>query len=786
MNTEIDFLKKALGYAQTRDFKSAVTSLTGVADDNNEAFDEILGVLVKLFSGTAIDAEKIPELLQEVHNIYEQNKDNIKGLKEKANAFLAKFGKSEAVPVYAQELGDISALNDAQLKKLIDDLKKQQQELLKGGHAVDQEIGGKLEHLLEEQNKRLGYKTKADVKEKEAEPVDSHATDESETSSWFVTPSDEELEHKANVNVACGSPTITVLRERYKIEYKLGQIMDVNKHRGEVLSGDDDYEIKREKTRQRDFVSNYMDPSLVTDQDMCAYEIASEIVKGDYPKPACIVLDNDTFFYKFKSGYLRDELEVNTGKHHFSIEGSIPGRIAIAINRKELQSGRQIHDSYDILEFQNGVPAFYFYSSSGISSLSSRMIKGMAAILKKIPTDLTMPSPAVIEDEMSSEELDNFIHAHKGTVAKINEPQSNVTNVMSKVQVENKQMVESEPAAEDNTVAMAKAENVASSKVEDVKEPADQNDNVESEEGASDSQAMSSEMVTAHKGKLAGINAQQSSAPSEGGKSHAESEPSAEDNTVALAKTENVVSSEVEDVKKPADQNANVESSEGISADDKKINEESSAENQSDIENAADSQATSSEMVSEQASNTEDEIESPTATENPNEEQSDEHDASVPENITDIPNSENDDVLNDTQTEPQVNNVPDTEEEVLPNASKVSEEENTAHDNEPEPDYKAPSNVAANQEPASKAPIETDHQLPYSEEALGALLERLKTVEEIAVNSLEKIESIDTRVRKLEAGGAVKKDVMPEDEKALLRKRAEAIKKSLEEGGNAE
>lgn len=760
MNTEIDFLKKALGYAQTHDFKNAVTSLIGVGDDNSEAFDEILGVLVKLFSGPVVDAEKMPELLQEVHNIYEQNKDNIKELKEKANAFLAKFGKSEAIPAYAQELGDISALSDAQLKKLIDDLKKQQQDLLKGGHAVDQAIGGKLQHLLEEQNKRLGYKTKTDVKEKDVEVADSHANNASEASSWFVTPSDEELEHKANVSVACGSPTITVLRERYKLEYKLGKIIDVNKHQGEVLSGDEDYEIKREKTRQRDFVSNYMDPSLVTDQDMCAYEIASEIAKGDYPKPACIVLDNDTFFYKFKSGYLKDELETNTGRHHFSIEGSIPGRIAIAINRKEMQSGRQIHDSYDILEFQNGVPAFYFYSSSGVSSLSNRMIKGIVAILKKTPTDLTIPSPAVIGDEMSAEELDIFIHAHKGTVARINEQQSNAASSMNKGQVENKQAVESDIVADakdklgnanDNVIAPPKTESTLSGEVKDAIEPADQNVNVGSGEAAS----IDDDKKLDEKQQPVENQSEIENAAEENGTAVEDKPGDTNDNAIAQPERERALNSEVEDTIESVDQNANVESGGAAPvADDKKIN---------------------------------DETEPSAAAEKPNEEQSDIQDDAVPENTTDVSNSENDYVSSVAQTEQEVNNIPNTdEEEILSNESKVSVEEDSANDKEQEHDYKVSSNDEVNQEPVSEKPVETGQKLQHSEEILGALFERLKTVEEIAVNSLEKIESIDTRVKKLEAATMNKKDVMPDDEKALLRKRAEAIKKSLEDGGNSE
>ena len=189
--------------------------------------------------------------------------------------------------------------------------------------------------------------------------------------------------------------------------------MDVNKNIGRPLSGDEAYEIKREKTRQKDFVSNYVDPSLVSDQDMCAYEMASELLKDEYAKPACIVVDNETFFYKFKSGYLKDILDSQSGKHTLSVEGNLLGRFSICLNRKELESGRPINDAYDIIEFQDGVPKLYFYSSKGTMALSTQMKKELVVVVKKESSDLTLPVPAEVGGELPPAELAEFIKSHK-------------------------------------------------------------------------------------------------------------------------------------------------------------------------------------------------------------------------------------------------------------------------------------------------------------------------------------------------------------------------------------
>jgi hypothetical protein len=416
MSEPLQPTKTPVEYIEDSDFKGATHAITGILDEQSEAYDVMLGALVRLFGSGVISKEKTLEMLTIIQGIYDRDKEDVSQLDADLDAFLAKFGKAEDMPLYEQELGDISALSDLQLSRLIDSFKQKQQDLMKDGKELDLDVGQKLNILIEEQNRRSGYKVKdvveaADEPKAESKPEKLQAEEEA---AWFVTPSDQELTDKGNIYVACGSPIISVLRSRYKVEYNLSKILDVGQSKAHALSGEEEYEIKRERIRQRDFVSNYLDPSLVLDQDICAYEMASEIMKDEYAKPACIVVNDNTFLYRFNTGYLKDVSDFKTGRHIFSEEdGNILGRVCICLNRKEKESGRPIDDAYDILELDNGAPVFYFYSSKGVSALSAKMVKDIALAVKRTTSDLSVPKPAEIGAPLSEEELAKFITSHK-------------------------------------------------------------------------------------------------------------------------------------------------------------------------------------------------------------------------------------------------------------------------------------------------------------------------------------------------------------------------------------
>jgi hypothetical protein len=115
----------------------------------------------------------------------------------------------------------------------------------------------------------------------------------------------------------------------------------------------------------------------------------------------------------FETGALKDLLDHSKVQHSFSTEGTVVGRFAICLNRKEPQSGRFISDAYDILEFQDGQPFLYFCSAKGVSSLSSSMLKEIKAMMKNTGCDLSIAAPAVAKKMASEIERDKFIQEHK-------------------------------------------------------------------------------------------------------------------------------------------------------------------------------------------------------------------------------------------------------------------------------------------------------------------------------------------------------------------------------------
>jgi hypothetical protein len=413
MAREADFLQKTIEHVKGGDFKSATVEITGIADEDNALYFSIFGCLEKLFNSSEIDAAKIPDSIKQIISIYDKNKDSPSYMEEELDDLVSQFGTVQLEGTDKQEVGDLSSWTDSQLEDRLKRLKKEQQNLLSSGKAPDPKAGEKLNKLLEEQSKRLGYKGKK-ITVKDDTDVGHGAGKRPEgADDWFVLPSQEELENNVKTHVICGSPIIKVLRDRYQREYKIKQISDVKLGKMENLSGDEEYEIKRELNRQRDFVSNYSDPSLVIDQDMCAYAIASEFLTDKYPKPELIRINDNISHHLFKSGSLKDSINPKTAKHSFSMEGNVVGHFAVCLNRKEPQSGRFISDAYDVIEFQDGQPSLYFCSAKGVSALSSGMIKDIKMMIKNVNVTLNIADPAVAGKMASKEELDKFILEQK-------------------------------------------------------------------------------------------------------------------------------------------------------------------------------------------------------------------------------------------------------------------------------------------------------------------------------------------------------------------------------------
>jgi hypothetical protein len=412
-----DTLQKIVQAIQAGDFKTATIDITDIMNEDDELYEAVLGCLVNLFSRGDVDEKKISGTVTQITAIYDQNKGDPSQLEEKLNLLLSKAGVMQGKIHVDQELGDLSSWTDKQLADRLNKLKKEQQTLLSSGNILDPKAGEHLNQLLAEQSKRLGFKGKNISTDDESGKEEGSGERPEGADSWFVTPTEEELNSTITTRVVCGSPIITILRERYKQEYKIKKILDVNPNAMGNLSGDEAYEIKRELSKQRDFVNNYSDPALVLDQDMCAYSIASEFLTDKYAKPSLVRIDDELSCHLFKSGALKDFFSNNSKLHDFSMEGSVVGRFAICLNRKEPTSGRFISDAYDILEFQDGRPYLYFCSTKGVSSLSRSVMKEIKLTLKNISCDLHIPDPAVARETVSEEEIERFIQEHKNAEA---------------------------------------------------------------------------------------------------------------------------------------------------------------------------------------------------------------------------------------------------------------------------------------------------------------------------------------------------------------------------------
>ncbi|NRA73642.1 MAG: hypothetical protein HRU36_02720 [Rickettsiales bacterium] len=459
MDTPPDLTEKIMKAIESSDFDSATVSITGITDENDDRYDNVLGSIVKLFSREIVSKEKTPQIISQIIAIYDQNKDSPEQLQKKLDNLLSSFGLVTGKISEDQELVELSSWTDMQLKEKITEIQQKQQELLSSGRSLNPKIGQQLNKLSEEYNKRLGYKgkkiTSADTEEKN-QTIKEKPTG---ANSWFVVPSEKELETNIKTHVICGSPIMKVLRDRYQNEYKVKKITDINLDDLANLSADEAYEMKRESSKQKDFVSNYLEPTLVVDQDICAYEIASEFMTDQYTKPELVRIDEETSCYIFKSGYLKDSFNTNTTQHTFSVEGNIIGRFAICLNRKEPDSGRFISDSYDIVEFQDGHPCLYFYSSKGVSALSHKMIEAIKLTTRNTNFDLRIPDPTAIGTAMSKEDIETFIANHQ----KGNTPssQDNTTTTAKTAPTENKNKTTATSPSTETENATAKEDDIS-------------------------------------------------------------------------------------------------------------------------------------------------------------------------------------------------------------------------------------------------------------------------------------------------------------------------------------
>ena len=213
MEEPSDFIKKIVQFIKSNDFDNATISITEIKDENDERYDVILESIIKLFSTGAVSKEKTTEILQQLINIYKQNKDDSKKLKNEVNAILSKFGLIGAKTSKDQEFTELSSWTDIQLKEKIRELQQQQQNLLNEGKGLDPKIGESLNRLLEEQGHRSGYKGKQIEEEESDNQKEGERPEGADV--WFVTPSEEQLLAKIKTYVISGSPIIKNLRNRY-------------------------------------------------------------------------------------------------------------------------------------------------------------------------------------------------------------------------------------------------------------------------------------------------------------------------------------------------------------------------------------------------------------------------------------------------------------------------------------------------------------------------------------------------------------------------------------------
>lgn len=470
-----DSLGIALNCLKEKNYKGIVESITGINDESKDGFEKTLDLIKGIFEKNTVDEKKASMVIKHVYYLFAHHSSNIAALDSNYVSYASQFSPGTYPPEQASGVDNmlhekvtkesLLRLNDFQLSNKIREVREKHKKLLSRGEKISKELVENLNLLLEENASRQG----GGVTKKKLSDEDKNSQEELGVSSsaekgkykfWFIQPTEDEIIQTINIHVVCGSPMIDVLRKRYKKQYSLKEITDIRPQEMLRSSAEEQYELKKEKKRQEDFVSAFFDPKNISDQDICAYSIYSAMNTDQYPEvPRVREQANTLGVYFLKHGRLLDRFDTDKRIHSLTVDGNIIGRFSVACNKREKVSGRIIQDSYEIIEYHNGRPVLYFYSSRGRSALDQKTLNNIVVAMRGVKMNLLTPVPAEIsddkaldkykaqnnksdEDSIATEENqeDTNLEVEQGAEASIVEPEA---------EVEESQVAEEEPVSEE-------------------------------------------------------------------------------------------------------------------------------------------------------------------------------------------------------------------------------------------------------------------------------------------------------------------------------------------------
>jgi hypothetical protein len=412
-----DSLNVALSCLQEKNYDGIVQTITGISDSNDDLFEKTVDLVRGIFTKNELDQSKAAIVIKHIFYIVVHNSNNIAALDSNFVSYASQFAPGTYPPEQDSDINhmmheqitkeSLSRLTDFQLTNKISEVRERHKKLLSRGEKISKELVDNLNLLLEEKASRQSSgSSKKKITEDKKNAVESFDVstnvEKGKYRFWFVQPSVDEISKTINIHVVCGSPIIEVLRKRYKKLYSLEEVQDIRPQDLVRGSPEAQYELKKELKRQEDFIIGYVDPRLVSDQDICAFSIYSAFNTDQFPEvPRFREQANTLGTYFMKHGRLINRFNPDKKFHSLKIEGNIIGRFAVSFNKREKVSGRIINDSYEVVEYQNGRPVLYFYSTKGRSALDQETINSINIGMRGDNMNLLTPIPAQISDDQT-------------------------------------------------------------------------------------------------------------------------------------------------------------------------------------------------------------------------------------------------------------------------------------------------------------------------------------------------------------------------------------------------
>lgn len=342
--------------------------------------------------------------IENIALIYNKHGENLAQLKSS----LAEFVTPTTVEVQAKgieeqaPIKDLKQLNDDQLKMNIERMRLKQQESITHNKVPDSILATELSRMLHEQQLRANPEVGKDIVVlKTEEGAERKYVPASARANWFVLPDRTDLERTTDVKVVVGSPVIEVLTERYA-KQNLKAADEVKVYSSTMLDKITDprekFIAEAEARRQQEFAEQYRNSATMTDQDIFVHNVAAKFSTDKYHTVDPVVDKDDDSIkrYFFSAGRIDIKYDFEDKTHDINIEGSIPGRVAIALKRRT-ESGRIIEGAYDITELQDGKPVFYCGSSQGEAAIAN--VSRIAIQTKNAAISLEVPEPAKIGEK---------------------------------------------------------------------------------------------------------------------------------------------------------------------------------------------------------------------------------------------------------------------------------------------------------------------------------------------------------------------------------------------------